>query len=139
MQTHSSRRLLIRAVILWVAVTYSSADRVAGQAGPKAPTGLVAVSANRNAVSLSWTANDPQATRYSVERKQLGAQWPTRTAASPTVTVTAANSTALNDTTIDPFTTYVYRVRTVGANNAMSPPSNEIIVKPPSVDFSQIL
>jgi len=43
------------------------------------------------------------------------------------------------DKSVEPFTTYIYRVRAAGANGALSTPSNEVTVGPPPVGFSQIL
>jgi hypothetical protein len=102
-----------------------------------APTGLKATSATKSAVALAWTPGDPAAKQYVVERKPLGASWTPPPAPKPSpIVTTAVDAPAFNDTSIEPFATYVYRVRAAGAAGA---PSNEISVGPPPVGFSQIV
>src|SRR5580765_5826056 len=82
---------------------------VAPAAAPAPPSALVATSASRAAVKLTWTAGDPAAARFAVERKPLGAAWtpPPPPAKTPVVT-TMVDGTTAQDSAIDPFATYVY-------------------------------
>ncbi len=109
-----------------------------------APSTLTSSSATSSAVVLAWTGD--ASAKFAVERKVLGAAWlvpsPTApaTAEKPTPsTIAIASAAAITDNKIDAFTTYVYRVRTVGANNVLSAPSNELIVGPPPVGFSSVI
>ena len=105
-----------------------------------APTGLTAIAATKNAVSLSWTASSGAGTRFVLERKPLGASWapPSPPKPSPIVTMNA-DGTSARDDRIEARTTYVYRVRALSAAGAPSAPSNEITIGPPPVGFTQIL
>jgi hypothetical protein len=69
---------------------------------PQAPTGLSVVSATKSQVQLSWTPGDGGATGYVVEGGPLNGSY-----------ATALNSTGSSaaNTTIDAYTTYVYRIR----------------------------
>ena len=135
----------------WVACALSActaAVATAGQpaAAPKPPTALTAASATASAVSLTWTAGDA-ATHFVVERKTAGTAWPAAGAAAASATPAKPTASAIatveapkaDDTGLDAFTTYVYRVRAVGAGNALSAPSNEVTVGPPPTGFSQVL
>ena len=115
------------------------------RAAPLAPpTNLTASSATSSAVALAWTGD--QTGKVAVERKVLGAAWlvPSATARAtaekPTPsTLGVVTAAILTDSNIDAFTTYVYRVRGVGANNVLSVPSNELIVGPPPVGFTSVI
>ncbi|HXT72002.1 MAG TPA: fibronectin type III domain-containing protein [Vicinamibacterales bacterium] len=124
---------------LAVAVGLLTAAPASGQTAG-APAGLVASSATRRAVALTWTAPDSSTSSFVVERKPLGASWtpPAPPAVSPIVS-TPVTQAAFTDSTIGPFATYVYRVRQLPASKTPGPPSNEITVGPPPVGFSQIL
>ena len=131
------------ALCLGVALVTLTARAVAREATAqalKSPTALAATSASRRAVALSWTPGDPGLTTFIVERKPLGASWtpPPPPAKSPIVS-TPVSATTAADSAIDPFGTYVYRVRASGAAGALSAPSNEIVVGPPPVGFSQVV
>lgn len=109
------------------------------------PSALAASAATRSAVTLTWSGADAGA-KIAVERKVLGAAWPVPPATfAPTPampspsTITVVDGSTATDSKIDAYTTYVYRVRAVGAANALSAPSNEIIVGPPPVGFSSVL
>lgn len=112
----------------------------------EAPAKLRATAASRQQVALAWDsdASSPSGGRIAVERKLLGTPWPTTaqpaTAAKPSpstiAVVTAATAT---DAAIDAYATYVYRVRTVAANNTLGAPSNEITVGPPPVGIHSVL
>ena len=111
-----------------------------------APSSLVATSATRSAVALSWASTDAPATQVIVERKALGATWPTVTTASTLpntpatpVTIAQITGTTATDSRIDAFATYVYRVRSIGPGNTLSAPSNELIVGPPPVGFTSVI
>ena len=114
--------------------------------GAAAHTRIVTVdSATRGFVTLSWMGDDAAATKFVVERKVLGAAWPV---AAATVAATGPATQAaiatvdvakVTDTAIDPWTTYVYRVRGIGAASALSTPSTEVIVGPPPVGFSSVI
>jgi hypothetical protein len=134
--------------ILCLLAAPAMAQRAAGPAALAAPTQLVATVASKTAVSLSWTGPSSPA-RFIVERKAAGAAWPTpgptaaRAGGAPPSTPTPStiqtvDATTANDTTIDAFGTYVYRVRTLGAGDGVSAPSNEITVGPPPTGFSQV-
>lgn len=108
------------------------------------PVNLAASAATNKAVTLTWTSDG--STKLAVERKALGAAWLAPTAAAPatadkptpsTIAVVSANT--ITDSNIDAFTTYVYRVRVVGANNVMGASSNELTVGPPPVGFSSVI
>lgn len=109
-----------------------------------APSNLVASSATSSVVTLAWTGD--AGAKVVIERKVLGAAWLMPTATTPATAVMPTPSTiavvtaaTVSDSKIDAFTTYVYRVRAVGANNVLSVPSNELIVGPPPVGFSTVV
>ena len=137
----------------WTACALSACTAAAGTAAqpaaaPKPPASLAVANATASAVSLTWTAGDA-ATRFVVERKAAGTPWPAAAAATAPAPGTPAKPTAsaiatvdapkADDTGLDAFATYVYRVRAVGGGNALSAPSNEVTVGPPPAGFSQVL
>lgn len=93
----------------------------------QAPSALTAVSATRSEVRLSWTGNDSKATGYTIERKPLNGAYGA---------VGSSAAATYSDRAIDPFATYVYRVRATQAPDGISAPSNEITVGPPPVGLS---
>jgi hypothetical protein len=101
-----------------------------GQALP-APTNLVVTSATNSSVQLSWTAAQPQPPGFLVERKTLGGTY----APVPNIPDAGLAAAAYVDSSIDPFTTYVYRVSATSLNGA-SAPSNEVTVGPPPVGYN---
>jgi hypothetical protein len=107
--------------------------------GTQAPSALTATAATRSAVTLSWTGGDPAAAHVTVERKPLGASWTPPPASAATVVSKPVDGTTFTDDSIDPYATYVYRVRAAGAAGPAAPASNEITVGPPPTGFSQIL
>jgi hypothetical protein len=137
-----TRKSMISAAIVfvWFASSGRATARHASAAELKAPSALVVVSATRSAVSLAWKAGDPQVVRHIVERKPLGASWtpPPGPKPSPIVT-TIVDAASFTDTSIDPFATYVYRIRAAATGDERSAPSNEITVGPPPLGFSQIV
>lgn len=95
------------------------------------PTNLIVSSATNSSVQLSWTAPQPQAPGFIVERKTLNGAYATL----PAVPDGGVPGVAFADSTIDPFTTYVYRVSATSLN-ATSVPSNEVTVGPPPAGYS---
>src|SRR5689334_15216584 len=89
------------------------------------PTNLIATSATSSSVQLSWTAAQPQAPGFIVERKTLNGTY----APAPNLPDGGMPGVAFVDNAIDPFTTYVYRVSATSLNGT-STPSNEITVGP---------
>jgi hypothetical protein len=129
-----------------LSLAFANAPSTAPREYPVAPSALTSTAASRSSVSLAWSAGDPAGTKVAVERKVLGAAWPAPPASfvpSPTApspsTIAVLDGTAATDTKIEAYTTYVYRVRTLSANNALSAPSNEITVGPPPVGFSTVV
>ena len=134
----TSRTRTFPAVLLaLLACSRPSAEQAAAV---KPPTALTATSATKNAVVLSWTPGTAGDTRFVVERKPLGAAWTPPPAPKPSPIVTIpTEGTSTRDDRVDARSTYVYRVRALGAAGAPSAPSNEITVGPPPIGFSQIL
>ncbi|MEP6779970.1 MAG: sialidase family protein [Gemmatimonadaceae bacterium] len=141
---------LSRVVLLTLLVAVEPSRIIASTAtdrAPAAPTALVVTTATKGAVAISWTS--PAGTKIVVERKALGSAWPIATpaaaaaaAATPTPTpstIAIVTATTANDSKIDQYATYVYRVRSQGADNALSVPSNEVIAGPPPVGITSII
>jgi hypothetical protein len=95
-------------------------------AQPPAPVVLTVASATRAQVDLSWTAATGAAS-YSVQRKAGGDY---ATIATPTASPYA-------DKSIDPYTTYAYRILAVNPSGA-SAGSNEWTVGPPAFGFTVV-
>lgn len=93
---------------------------------PAAPTSLIAKSATSAQVQLSWSGNSAAKT-YSVQRKTSGDY----------ATIGSVAATAATDTTIDPYTTYTYRIVAVN-DSGQSGASNEITVGPPPYGFNLV-
>lgn len=94
---------------------------------PQAPTGLTVLQATSKQVQLAWTGGQ---SAYVVERKPLAGAW----SALPSNTDPAAST--YTDTTIAPYETYAYRVRTRLSATSLSDPSDEFTVGPPPVGLS---
>ncbi|MBI4894041.1 MAG: fibronectin type III domain-containing protein [Acidobacteria bacterium] len=90
-----------------------------------APDGLTVVSATRSAVQLAWGATTAPA--YLIERKTLDGDYATLATSEPN---------SYTDRTIDPFTTYLYRVRSTQPPASSSDPTREVTVGPPPVGLS---
>ena len=99
--------------------------------GLQPPTNLIATSATSSMVQLSWTAAQPQAPGFIVERKTLNGTY----APAPNIPDGGFAGIAYVDNTIDPFTTYVYRVSATSLNGT-STPSNEVTVGPPPFGYN---
>ena len=100
-----------------------------------APSDLAVAKATSSQVDLVWATNSPDATAYIVERKVLG------TASYGSVaTVPKADKLVYSDKAIDPYATYLYRVRATRQpdNSATSNPSSEVIVGPPPPGMSLV-
>jgi hypothetical protein len=95
------------------------------------PTNLVVTSATNSSVQLTWTAAQPQAPGFLVERKPLNGTY----APAPNIPSGGATGVTFMDTGIDPFTTYVYRVSAMSLNGT-STPSNEVTVGPPPAGYT---
>jgi hypothetical protein len=114
-----------------VALLFALAASSAFGQGLQSPTNLVATSATNSSVQLSWTAAQPQAPGFLVERKTLNGAY----APAPNIPDGGLAAVAYVDSTIDPFTTYIYRVSATSLNGT-STPSNEVTVGPPPVGYN---
>src|SRR5438552_1113869 len=99
--------------------------------GLQPPANLIATSATNSMVQLTWTAAQPQAPGFIVERKTVDGTY----APAPNIPDGGFPGVAYIDNTIDPFTTYVYRVSATSLNGT-STPSNEVTVGPPPVGYN---
>ena len=115
----------LRSTLIAVVVMLPALAAAQG-AAPQPPTALAAVSASRSRVELSWQGS---ASDFIVERKPLGGMYATHG---------RATATTFADAKVDPFATYVYRVRSI-RDTVTSAPSNEITVGPPPTGFSTIV
>jgi hypothetical protein len=75
-------------------------------AAPTAPTGLVATPASSTRVNLTWTDGSGSETGFQVDRATSGGGF-------ATLGTAGANATTYADTSVQPATAYVYRVRAV--------------------------
>jgi hypothetical protein len=72
---------------------------------PTAPTGLLALPSQPTQVDLSWTDTSDNEDEFQIQRRAgVGVDW-------QTVDTVGPDSTAYYDETVDPETTYIYRVR----------------------------
>ena len=78
-------------------------------AGPTAPSGLVATAISQTRIDLAWTDNSDDETGFRVERSPNGSTLWTH------ITDTAADATSFSDTGVECGTTYYYRVRAENA------------------------
>jgi len=92
-------------------------------AKPKPAFELKALSATRSEVKLSWAANAPKVAAFVVERQS---------GRIPFAEITKVTATEASDSKIDPYATYVYRVRVAEAQTF----SNEVTVGPPPAGFN---
>lgn len=77
---------------------------------PVAPSGLTVAALSQTRVRLSWQDNSATETSYTVERKKTD-----ETNFTLVSTVVAANTTSYEDTGLQDFTTYIYRIRAANA------------------------
>lgn len=91
---------------------YSPAVRVVTPqrptAAPREPSAVAAAALSATAVRLTWTAGDPLASHYAVERSVGFDPWHTITWAR--IATTAPGATSYVDAGLTPETPYVYRV-----------------------------
>jgi len=93
------------------------------QAKPKPAFELKALSASRSEVKLSWATNAPKAAAFVVERQS---------SKTPFAEIAKVTTTEATDTKIDPYATYIYRVRVAETQTF----SNEVSVGPPPAGFN---
>ena len=91
---------------------------VTAQAGPAAPSNLVATTANGNSATLTWTDNSSNETGFRIEKK-VG------TGAYTTLTTKAANVVTHTDNNLV-ANTYTYRVVATGTPDSAA--SNEVVI-----------
>lgn len=87
---------------------------------PTAPSDLLASNATYGQVALTWSDNSTTETGFRVERRMGAGAWETLITKAP-------DSGAHSDTTVEPATTYSYRV-VATASGPDSGPSNEVTV-----------
>ncbi|MEW6210199.1 MAG: choice-of-anchor D domain-containing protein [Acidobacteriota bacterium] len=112
---------------------------------PDAPTNLVATAIDSNRIDLQWMDNSDNEQGFRIERSLDGSNF-------QTLATTGPNTTTFSDTTVDPNTTYFYRVFAFN-NFGSSAPSNiasattpapppppvpVIMVAPDMVDFGTV-
>ena len=111
--------LFLFCTLLWVAGFAITDSAVAQTSEPSAPTDLTGVAISAHKISLSWTAaTDPNGiTDYYIERCK---------GADCTSFMQIASTAATNyaDTSLNPDTTYSYRVRATDAAGFLSPYSS---------------
>src|ERR1039457_6825784 len=83
------------------------------------PSNVQAVPASQTQINLTWSTANTNATRFHIERKS-GA-----TGAYVEITAAPGTSDSYQDTTVQPSTTYTYRIRSEGATGALSSYSGE--------------
>jgi hypothetical protein len=86
---------------------------------PAAPTGLTATAVAGPQVNLAWTDGSNNEFAFAIFRKAPGGDF-------VRIAVTVPNATAFTDTSVNPTTTYVYRIRAtnnVGASAWTNEPS----------------
>ncbi len=114
-------------------ITACSSNDPAGHASdsgvvdpPAPPTGLEITAASKASIGMSWTASSSvDVTSYTVERAPVG-----DATFAPVATDLATDMTSFEDTTVDQYVAYTYRVLAVNAAGA-SAPSNEDTAGPP--------
>jgi hypothetical protein len=91
---------------------------------PAAPTGLTATAASATRVNLAWTDASTTEDGFTIQRA------PGTTTTFTDIGNVAANVTSFSDLTVQPSTTYTYRVRAF--NTAGSAPSNTATATTPA-------
>lgn len=102
------------------------AGPVSARTGPAAPTGLAAVAVAPEQVNLEWTDASSDATSFVVERAPGGTQDWEELAQVP------ASESSFSDASVEPATTYVYRVRAC-RDELCSPPAGPVEASTPPV------
>src|SRR5262249_22134663 len=91
------------------------------------PSSVQAVAVSQIQINLTWNIANANATRFHIERKV--------SATGTYAEIAAVASTAVNyqDTTVQPNTTYFYRMRSEGTAGSLSSYSGEISATTPAV------
>ncbi len=111
----------------WLKLTNTSVSSF-----PAAPSGLIATALGATSVNLSWRDNSSNESGFVIERK-VGSSGAWTTLAS-----TSANITLVNDNSVQPATSYTYRVRATSSSDN-SGYSNEFSVTTPAQTSSTYL
>jgi uncharacterized protein (TIGR03437 family) len=90
------------------------------------PSNLQAAAVSQTQINLTWSAANTNANRFHIERK-LGA-----TGTYAEIAAVPSTTTAYQDTTVQPSTTYTYRMRSEGATGALSSYSSETSATTPA-------
>lgn len=86
---------------------------------PVSPSGLSATVVSSTQINLSWSDNSSNETGFTIERK-------TATGAYSPITTTSANTTTYNDLSLQPGTSYTYRVNAYNSAGNSATYSNEV-------------
>jgi uncharacterized protein (TIGR03437 family) len=87
---------------------------------------LQAVAVSQTQINLTWSAANTNATKFHIERKSGANGTYAEIAAVPSA------STSYQDATVQPSTTYTYRIRSEGATGALSSYSSETSATTPA-------
>jgi uncharacterized protein (TIGR03437 family) len=90
------------------------------------PSNLQAVAVSQTQINLMWSAANTNATRFHIERKSGATGTYAEIAAVPSTV------TSYQDTTVQPSTTYVYRIRSEGTTGGLSSYSSETSATTPA-------
>jgi uncharacterized protein (TIGR03437 family) len=90
------------------------------------PSTLQAVAVSQTQVNLTWSAPNTNATKFHIERKS-GAN-----GSYAEIAVVPSTATSYQDTTVQPSTTYTYRMRSEGAAGGLSAYSSETSATTPA-------
>jgi uncharacterized protein (TIGR03437 family) len=90
------------------------------------PSNLQAAAVSQTQINLTWNAANTNATKFHIERKSGANGTYAEIAAAP------STATSYQDTTVQPSTTYTYRMRSEGATGALSPYSSETSATTPA-------
>lgn len=115
----TSYQVRVRAYTGTVMSAYSAVVTGTTESGPSAPGNLVASPRSATEVSLTWIDNSTNERFFSIERSTDGVDW-TRAA------TLLANRTSYTVHSLDPVTTYRFRVIALVGSSA-SAPSNEAV------------
>ena len=91
------------------------------------PSNVQAVSASQTQINLTWSTANTNATKFHIERK-LGAS-----GAYAEITAVPSTVTSYQDTTVQPSTTYTYRMRSEAATGGLSSYSSETSATTPAL------
>jgi len=91
------------------------------------PSNVQATPASQTQINLTWTSANTNAAKFQIERKTGTAGPYGELAVFPNV------GTSYQDTTVQPSTTYTYRMRSEGTSGVLSPYSNETSATTPAL------